>query len=766
MASHETAPEPMSGPASEFKRPDPQSILDGMGDFDHVLGADSDEGEEDEFQDAEVQNADSPSVDALSKDASSGLLQDSTHSSSALSHKEGNHGQQQALFNADDPEADPPARSTSPSDPAPAPAPAAAAPADSVSQPQPQAETETEDYHPHQLGFSAPSSSEPYPTVASSEKPTASEPTAFKPTDPKPTESNSADSARSSAELEAEVAELQQQVTSLNSKLVQSFERMAETEDDLMESRILLQRSTHQIASLTKIRAEHLAALSTGALLKKEGVSAEMQRMMNHVLEETQQRGKAESDRRQIQAELDELSSSLFKEANQMVASERLTRSRAQDKSQEMERALNQAESSMWEQQRVLAALQRKMELLQRNGPGSAVHPSDTPEQLHRDAPGGPGIDSLAQPLSEQDVDASRLMDIGSAGALIPSGLVKEQIHLNTEAFREFVAFLSHLRRQRLSLKPFYEYNPAPGAEAPVVALEDGTQGATTKPSASNLAHPDPFAAASVARHRDFPSLPATADSLIQVSTQLSSHAFLRRTQEEDVEPCLRLDAAPGLGWLNRRSVHTALLDGHLVIEPIFPGTAPDSKALRERLAHAPLAPCALCGMGVLNVLHADALPGGGAVVDRKPSSGWASLSGSAASLLEKTTGGLRSHHASGSGEMDQASSTDELDHPTSAAPPGNAAGSDGAAGHARSHSDKSTASSKRSFFSGLKLGSASPKPERTLSPAPAGLSFSRLGAGSIGSNNSGTTEGKTVRMLDDGVNALAKERTRCALLR
>jgi hypothetical protein len=48
----------------------------------------------------------------------------------------------------------------------------------------------------------------------------------------------------------------------------------------------------------------------------------------------------------------------------------------------------------------------------------------------------------------------------------------------------------------------------------------------------------------------------------------LKEWRFVKRALTEDIEPTLRLDIAPGLSWIARRSVQAAILEGTLIIEP------------------------------------------------------------------------------------------------------------------------------------------------------------------------------------------------------
>jgi Rab guanine nucleotide exchange factor SEC2 len=49
----------------------------------------------------------------------------------------------------------------------------------------------------------------------------------------------------------------------------------------------------------------------------------------------------------------------------------------------------------------------------------------------------------------------------------------------------------------------------------------------------------------------------------------LKETRFYKRVVSEDVEPTLRLDLAPGVSWLTRRTVLTAICEGGLIVEPM-----------------------------------------------------------------------------------------------------------------------------------------------------------------------------------------------------
>ena len=74
--------------------------------------------------------------------------------------------------------------------------------------------------------------------------------------------------------------------------------------------------------------------------------------------------------------------------------------------------------------------------------------------------------------------------------------------------------------------------------------------------------------------------------SFASTATPLKDSKFYKRSLVEDIEPTLRLDLAPGLSFLSRRTVLASLLQGSMVVEPFMPQTK----------FYGPIFACALCG--------------------------------------------------------------------------------------------------------------------------------------------------------------------------
>ncbi|KAG2154193.1 uncharacterized protein EDB93DRAFT_187376 [Suillus bovinus] len=323
------------------------------------------------------------------------------------------------------------------------------------------------------------------------------------------------------ASLRSQVTDLFSQVTQLNGKLVKSYDRVSDLEDQLHDCESSLRNASITVSSLELERTHHLAALDTGLLVEKEHVTAELNRLMERATEEAAQRGQAETARSDIEKELDDLSASLFHQANTMVAEARLARAASERKVREAEEALKGAEEAVKVMQTQMQTLHAEKEDAERHaeearlimGKGKWVE-RDT--QLVQQYPG--------------DVRKMRLVTVH-----VP--------------YAEFIAFISHLRGLRVSQ-----------ATSPVISTLLG--------------------------------LP-----------------FLARLLTEDSEPTVRLDLAPSLNWLSRRSVLAAIHTGMLIVEPV-----PFSSLVQELYPHSqantPVSiSCALCGTAIVRAQSHEAPP-------------------------------------------------------------------------------------------------------------------------------------------------------------
>ncbi|TRM63703.1 hypothetical protein BD626DRAFT_495124 [Schizophyllum amplum] len=298
--------------------------------------------------------------------------------------------------------------------------------------------------------------------------------------------------------LRTQVQDLFTQVTQLNGKLVKSYNRVSDLEDELHVSTEQLRSSSAKVSSLEDERTQHLAALNTGLLVEKSHVTTELNRLMEKATEEAAQRGQAESARIAIEKDLDDLSASLFDQANTMVAEARYQRALSERKVEESERALKIAEEAVAMMQAQMQALQEEKEVAMRRV---------------REAQMRMGKGKWAD-RGEDIVKPMRLLSSHSP-------------------YQEFLLFVAHLR----------------------------------------------------SIHPQSPQAPAM--------TTLLQLPFLARMLNEDSEPTLRLDLAPSLNWLSRRSVLAAIHTGQLTIEPM--SAAAFAQEVPAVLGGGTVS-CAMCG--------------------------------------------------------------------------------------------------------------------------------------------------------------------------
>ena len=291
---------------------------------------------------------------------------------------------------------------------------------------------------------------------------------------------------------------------------------------------------------------------------------------MAKVLEETKSKEAADLARTTLETEIDNLTSSLFTEANKMVATERIARARAEEKmksleerSSDMAGILDGLQGTLREKVELLDLTEKEsLELKRRLGL------SDISSE------GESGIKATLFSDGEQ-VIAQTPASLAASPRLpnVPAALSLPRLLTSVPPYHEFLAFIAYLRQLRISvLTPPISDNPgAPmsnrgfAVNAFANTTSNYTRDTTTNP-------------------------PSTPAQLLAPHLPLSSHLaqpFLKRCVEEDSDPSLRLDLAPGLGFLSRRTVGTAIVDGTLLIEPTHSGSS------------LPSATCSLCGIAL-----------------------------------------------------------------------------------------------------------------------------------------------------------------------
>ncbi|ORY74629.1 hypothetical protein BCR37DRAFT_352548 [Protomyces lactucae-debilis] len=338
---------------------------------------------------------------------------------------------------------------------------------------------------------------------------------------------------------------------SLNQKLVGAIERQAELEDQVAQARQELRHAQQQIAKLEQEQRETKDRLAAGLLVSKSQVEDETQGLRQTLQVEQANRTTAEEARSRIEKELEDLTRSLFEEANKLVSTARKETAAVEERNAQLVR--QNEEKTM-----LLASHQQQLEELK-----AVLQRMSTEEVRWSSRPGSP----KPNPTRQQATRHSRELSLGKIQAqgspLTPHFRVLPTYRTDTKAFYEFRALL-------------------PRQNTPKHSMERPTSDSTASPL------PSPIIASSSYWGRS-----STDD---KKDKDLQSSKFWKRALIEDVEPTLRLDMAPDLGYLGRRTFLQAVAEGHLVVEA---HPAHLARYQPER------SPCALCGDNRNDAEHA-----------------------------------------------------------------------------------------------------------------------------------------------------------------
>ncbi|OAV89988.1 hypothetical protein PTTG_07514 [Puccinia triticina 1-1 BBBD Race 1] len=353
----------------------------------------------------------------------------------------------------------------------------------------------------------------------------------------------------------------------LNLKLVRSFERISTLEDELHAAREANSKLTKRNALLELEAAQHKEALKGGILVERANVQLELQRLTQRVTLESERRSQSEASLSTINQELDDLSASLFTEANRLVAAEKLQRIQAERKVSQVEEAMKRVEELIQARRDQTNQLRLSLEAAE----AERDQYRNECEALRRNS----------KPSASETSTGSIINHSGDSLPSHPSSTIINHHHhhhpstpllkLSQEIipFTEFLQFIHHLRRIRQDALP-RPFTPAHTLSESYFSPATPT----TTPTPTPHSHPissSSSSASSFPSSKDPPPLdPKDSITPFLPLSQHLSQPFLKRCLEEDSDPALRLDLAPGLNFLSRRATLTALLEGNLVIEPVW----------------------------------------------------------------------------------------------------------------------------------------------------------------------------------------------------
>lgn len=252
-----------------------------------------------------------------------------------------------------------------------------------------------------------------------------------------------------------------------------------------------------------------------------------------------------------------------------MVAAARKETEASDKRSEQLKQQLGDAEVLQHSLQEQLQDLKGVMERMSSHGDDESNMLATTT------APSTPGItpaDKMTKLLEATNLTPNTpgSEDFSPDHPLHFSHLIHPILRSDLVAFDEFQAMLRTVPRSA----PSSRVSSGNYSSLNVLGL-----GSLTNSSTTSL----PSSIKSPANGNNSPREPATTQTL----TNLKDEKFYKRALAEDIEPTLRLDIAPGLSWMARRTVVSSITAGSLVVEPNPTSTS------RFR---APVLPCSLCG--------------------------------------------------------------------------------------------------------------------------------------------------------------------------
>ncbi|OJD16885.1 hypothetical protein AJ78_02982 [Emergomyces pasteurianus Ep9510] len=368
--------------------------------------------------------------------------------------------------------------------------------------------------------------------------------------------------------------DLSSEVANLSDKLIQAINNQTVLDDTLAATRQELEQARQRVRELEEQTRQHGEDITNGVLVKRIDVEKEWTKLKDEAAEQRSQRAALEREKKAIELELENLTAALFEEANKMVAAAQMER-------ENVERRNEQLRAQIKDNEMLLASQQEQLSELK-----AVIHNMNTDQdEIHSrtdasTAPSSPG--AVHQPISTINrlLEAMNLSpttpgsgEVSPAPSTSFSHLIKSVCRTDIQAFEDFQAMLQLAKTSK-----------------PPSRVGSGTYGGLNVMGFGNFASNKETHHSHSYSNGSARSLPGVSGSPSSASSPRESHAalkesrFYKRALAEDIEPTLRLDAAPGISWLTRRTVLSSICEGALVVEYMPPVAVKYSF------------PCALCG--------------------------------------------------------------------------------------------------------------------------------------------------------------------------
>ncbi|KAE8440435.1 hypothetical protein EG329_007609 [Mollisiaceae sp. DMI_Dod_QoI] len=374
--------------------------------------------------------------------------------------------------------------------------------------------------------------------------------------------------------------DLNNEVATLSTKLINAINHQTDLDDSLSATRQELEASRERILQLEQQNKEYTDLVAQGILVKAATFDSEKAKIIAVLAEEKRQRIIAEKKKEEMDKELETLSISLFEEANKMVIQGREEAQREQDS---LNRRIDQLKSQLADTEVLLKSQQEQLSELKHVMEQMTEERDD---QTNQTAPSTPGLSKFdsKDDLRDSDVGNSLHEPVSPSYPTSFTHLLHPVLRTDLSAYDDFTSLLKMSKNVPTASRASSGSYGHIGLGLGLGAYQSSIHQAPTNGSTSSLS-----TSGTVGSSPATPTTPASTVSNGSTNgptslTPLKETKFYKRVLTEDIEPTLRLDSAPGLSWLARRTVLNAVCEGNLVVEPL-------PASLKQHNF-----PCALCG--------------------------------------------------------------------------------------------------------------------------------------------------------------------------
>ncbi|KAH7057127.1 hypothetical protein B0J12DRAFT_697004 [Macrophomina phaseolina] len=370
--------------------------------------------------------------------------------------------------------------------------------------------------------------------------------------------------------------DLNDEVATLSTKLINAINHQTNLDDNLQQARAELEMARRRIEQLEAQAEEHERIMRR--MVKKDDYDNMEMTLRKQLLEEKKARFAADQEKKRIENELENLTTALFQEANTMVAAARKETEASERRVDHYKTQLKDAEALLVSHQEQLRDLKDVMAAMTAESDDKET--TVTTNTHVSTAPSTPAVtpadrSSHASDKASLTPNTPHDEEIEPAHPLHFNHLISPVLRSDIEAYNEFQELIKISKTH---------------ASTPNSRAASGNYGGLNVMGLGSLANMSTASLSLQPTNSSETSLPKSVNSVNKetgmVLPALKEIKFYKRALTEDIEPTLRLDNAPGLSWLARRTVLNSMTAGSLTIEPQPPYA-------RYR---GPVFACSLCG--------------------------------------------------------------------------------------------------------------------------------------------------------------------------